>query len=129
MADYDVINNEAQGRFEVHIGDDVAFTEYRMTGRGILFPHTLVPEAFEGKGVGGALAKAALDWVRGQRQQVLPVCPFIAAWIKRHPDYHDLVHPLYRVAVGLPDLEAELEEGLRETFPASDTPSAIRREH
>lgn len=128
MADVDVINNTEAGRFEVHIGGDVAYAEYRMTGRGILFPHTEVPSAFEGKGIGGALARTALDWARSQGQQVLPTCPFISAWIKRHPDYHDLVHPLYRAAVGI-EGEAELEEGLKETFPASDPPSATLRDH
>jgi len=127
MADYNVVNNEKDGRFEVRLGDDVAFAEYRMTGRGVLFPHTEVPPAFEGKGVGGAIARAALDWARAQGQQVLPTCRFISAWIKRHPDYHDLVHPLYRAAVGI-EGELELEEGLRETFPASDPPSAILRD-
>ncbi len=122
----EVINNEAQGRFEINIGGEVAFTEYRMTGRGIMLPHTLVPVALEGKGLGGKLAQAALDWARAQGQQVLPTCPFIAAWITRHPDYHDLVHPLYRGALHLDD--AELEEGLRDTFPASDPPTALRRE-
>jgi uncharacterized protein len=127
MADYEVINNEADGRFEIHLEGDVAYAEYRMTGRGIMFPHTLVPEKFEGKGVGGALARRALDWARAQDQLVLPTCPFISAWIKRHAAYHDLVHPLYRAAVGLD--EAELEEGLRDTFPASDPPTAILRDH
>jgi hypothetical protein len=126
MADYQAVNNEAEGRFEIELDGQAAFAEYRRTGRGIMFPHTLVPEAFEGRGVGGALARAALDWARSEGQQVLPTCPFIAGWILRHRDYHDLVHPLYRAAVGLDD--AELEEGLRESFPASDPPSATVRD-
>lgn len=127
MADIDVINNEKDGRFEVHLDGQVAYAEYRRTGRGILFPHTEVPTAFEGKGIGGRIARAALDWARAEGQQVLPTCPFIAGWIRRHPDYHELVHPLYRAAVGI-EGELELEEGLRESFPASDPPTATLRD-
>lgn len=126
MSDHQVVNNTEAGRFEIRLGDDVAFTEYRQTGRGILFPHTLVPVAMEGRGIGGALARAGLDWARSQGQQVLPVCTFIAGFITGHAEYHDLVHPLYRSALHLHD--AELEEGLLQSFPASDPPSATRRE-
>ena len=126
---HSVIHNEAEGRFEIRIGGDVAFTEVRETGRGWMFPHTLVPEKFEGQGIGGELARFALDWARSTGQKVLPTCPFISAWIVRHPDYHDLVHELYRPALGLPPShEAELEEGLEDTFPASDPPTAVMRE-
>ena len=126
MSELQAINNVEAGRFEIRLGDEVAFTEYRHTERGILFPHTLVPVSMEGHGIGGKLARAALDWARSQGQQVLPVCTFMAGFITRHAEYHDLVHPLYRSALHLHD--ADLEEGLRETFPASDPPSATRRE-
>ena len=126
MSELEVINNAEAGRFEIDLDGEVAFTEYRHTERGILFPHTLVPVSAEGRGVGGKLARAALDWARSQGQQVLPVCTFIAGFIMRHAEYHDLVHPLYRSALHLHD--AELEEGLLESFPASDPPTATRRE-
>ena len=99
---HEVIHNEAQGRFEIHLDGDVAYAEVRETGRGWMFPHTLVPEKLEGKGIGGELARTALDWARSTGQQVLPTCPFISAWIVRHSEYHDLVHELYRPALGLP---------------------------
>ena len=53
-ADFEVINNEAGGRFEVHLDGATAYAEYRLLETGILFPHTEVPSAFEGRGVGGA---------------------------------------------------------------------------
>ena len=57
-----------------------------------MFTHTEVFDAFEGKGVGSALARGALDAVRADgTRQVLPRCPFIRGWIERHPDYQDLV--------------------------------------
>jgi uncharacterized protein len=96
-----VINNATDGRFEVHLGDEVAYTEYRLLKTGILFPHTEVPPAFEGKGVGGALVRAGMAFARERGELVIPVCPFVAAYITRHPEYHDLVHPDYRAALGI----------------------------
>lgn len=99
--DLDVINNTEAGRFEVRLGDDVAFAEYRLLKTGIHFPHAEVPPAFEGKGVGSKLVRTALDYAREHGQVVMPVCPFFAAYIKRHDEYHDLVHPDYRKSLGL----------------------------
>lgn len=97
--DLQVVNNEADGRFEVRLGDHVAFTEYRLLKNGILFPHTEVPPAFEGQGVGGKLVRAAMAFARERGDVVMPVCPFVAGFITRHPEYHDLVHPDYRAAL------------------------------
>jgi uncharacterized protein len=99
--DIEVINNAEDGRFEVHLGDAVAHTEYRLLKTGILFPHTEVPPAFEGKGVGGALVRAGMAFARERGEKVIPVCPFVAAYITRHPEYHDLVHPDYRAALSI----------------------------
>jgi uncharacterized protein len=96
-----VINNAEKGRFEVRLGDDVAFTEYRRLSNGILFPHTEVPPAFEGKGVGGKIVRTALEWARAEGQKVMPTCPFVAGYIRKHPEFHDLVHDQYRPALHL----------------------------
>ncbi|MBI1186125.1 MAG: GNAT family N-acetyltransferase [Alphaproteobacteria bacterium] len=98
---FEVVNNEAEGRFEVRLGGEVAYAEYRVLSNGILFPHTEVPPAFEGKGVGSALVTTALAWARARGAQVMPVCPFFAAYIKRHPEWHDIVHPHYKTALGI----------------------------
>jgi predicted GNAT family acetyltransferase len=66
----------------------VAFEEQ---GSDVVFTHTEIDEAFGGKGVGGQLAQAALDDVRARGLSVVPMCPFIAGWISKHPDYADLV--------------------------------------
>ncbi|MDX9996537.1 MAG: GNAT family N-acetyltransferase [Phenylobacterium sp.] len=97
----DVVNNAEAGRFEVQLGEDVAFAEYRRLASGIMFPHTEVPPAFEGKGVGSKIVRTALEWARTEGQKVMPTCPFVAGWIRKHPDYHDLVHEHYRKAVGI----------------------------
>ena len=74
-------------------GQVAGFAAYRPRGAATLvFTHTEVDPAFEGKGVGGALARGALDDVRANGLDLVPVCPFIRGWIEKHPDYADLVH-------------------------------------
>jgi predicted GNAT family acetyltransferase len=97
----DVVMNEAERRFEVSLDGQIAFAEYRLVDHGIILPHTVVPEAFEGRGVGSALARAALGYARKQELKVIPLCPFIGAYITKHPEWHDLVHETYRARLGL----------------------------
>ena len=96
-----VVNNEAERRFEARLGDAVAFTEYRLRDGTIVLPHTVVPEAFEGHGVGGALAKAALSFARDEGLKVIPTCSFIAGYITKHPEWHDIVEAGYRARLGI----------------------------
>jgi predicted GNAT family acetyltransferase len=93
MATIDVTDNPDQQRYEAHLDGELAgFAEYLDAPGRRTFTHTQVDPAFEGHGVGGALASAALDDVRRMGLEVVPRCPFIAAYIERHPDYADLVH-------------------------------------
>jgi predicted GNAT family acetyltransferase len=87
-----VRNNPDARRYEIVVGDVVAgYSEYRAAGNRIIFTHTVVEPAFGGRGIGSQLAAAALDDVRSRGLTVTPKCPFIAAYIKRHPAYADLV--------------------------------------
>lgn len=81
-------NPEAQ-RFEAHVDGRLAgFAEYQLTDALMVFTHTEVDPAFEGKGVGSDIARFALDHLRADgTRQALPVCPFITGWIQRHPEY------------------------------------------
>jgi uncharacterized protein len=63
--------------------------------------HTEVAEKFGGRGLASALIRSALDTVRERGGQVLPYCPFVKAFIQKHPDYADLVPPARRAAFGL----------------------------
>ena len=93
MSDAVVTDNPESSRFEAHLDGELAgFAAYQAADDLIMFTHTEVFDAFEGKGVGSALARGALDAVRtdGSRK-VLPRCPFIRGWIEKHPDYQDLV--------------------------------------
>ena len=92
--DPDVTNDVEHQRFVLHLDGEIAgIAEYETRPGRIVFTHTEVDPKFEGKGVGGRLAKAALDDARAHDLRVVPRCPFIAGWIGRHPDYADLVEP------------------------------------
>jgi len=93
MADVQVTDNPDHSRFEAYVDGVLAgFSAYETASDLIMFTHTEVDDAFEGHGVGSALARGALDAVRADgTRKVLPRCPFIRAWIERHPDYQDLV--------------------------------------
>jgi len=87
-----VVNNPERHRYEAVVdGRVVGFSAYRVRPDAIVFTHTEVDEAMEGKGVGSAIAKAALDDLRAKGTRVVALCPFIADYIERHPEYQDLV--------------------------------------
>ncbi|WP_017605253.1 GNAT family N-acetyltransferase [Nocardiopsis alkaliphila] len=80
-------------RYEITTdGETAGHAEYILTDTLITFTHTEVDPAFEGKGIGSALVRGALDDVRSRGLSVLPMCPFVKSWIERHRDYGDLVY-------------------------------------
>jgi predicted GNAT family acetyltransferase len=87
-----VIKDDTErSRFAADIDGRIPFVEYRRRGNRIYLAHTEVPPALEGRGIGSALAKHALDYARENKLEVVPSCPFIAAYIRSHPTYADLV--------------------------------------
>jgi len=90
-----VTENRALHRYEAYVDDTLAaYVTYELTPGGITFLHTGTKPAFEGRGIGSRLAAAALDDARTRGLRVTPLCPFISAFIDRHPAYADLVdHP------------------------------------
>ena len=101
MTEPEVRNNREAGRYELSTPQGLAFAEYRPAGKAVMFTHTEVPEALEGQGIGSRLVKAALDDARTQGLQVIPMCPFVASYIREHREYLELVDPAQRSAVGL----------------------------
>lgn len=88
----ELIDNSARSRFEMPVDGVLAVVEYaRPGGNTIELTHTEVPDALAGQGVGSRLARAVLDNARRDGLRVIPTCPFIAAYIERHPEYRDLV--------------------------------------
>jgi predicted GNAT family acetyltransferase len=88
----DVHDNPEKHRFEIYDDGKLAgFAIYvRRPGR-LIFVHTEIDPAFEGRGLGSQLARAALDAARASGDRVVPLCPFIGQFIDRHPEYGDLV--------------------------------------
>ena len=97
-----VTDNTAESRFEVHVGGERAgLIKYQRRGDVISLIHTEVDDRFQGMGLAGILARAALDQARLQGESVLPFCPYIRSWIGKHPDYADLVPEGRRPEFGL----------------------------
>jgi predicted GNAT family acetyltransferase len=86
-----VTDNRELHRYEAVVPGGTAFAAYRLKEGAIVFTHTEVPKEAEGRGVGDALARFALDDARKRGLKVVPLCPFIAAWIERHPEYKALI--------------------------------------
>jgi uncharacterized protein len=94
-----VTHNAEKQRFEVAIDGQLAFLEYKRREGEILFTHTEVPEISEGHGVGTSLAKTALDYACDNHLEIVPLCEFVIAFIRHHPEYLPLVSPRHRSKV------------------------------
>jgi predicted GNAT family acetyltransferase len=97
-----VIHNAEEQRYEIWADDDLAgITEYHPYRGTLAFIHTEVDGEFEGKGLGSTLVRGALDEVRSRGESVLPFCPFVRGYIKKHREYVDLVPADDRDSFGL----------------------------
>ena len=93
MADDVTVQDEpAASRYALLLdGDRVGELVYRSDGDRLTLLHTEVDESLEGRGLGSTLVSRALDDVRGRGLRVVPLCPFVDSYIRRHPEYADLV--------------------------------------
>src|SRR3954465_2760367 len=94
--DLPVFHNTVAKRFEVDVDGKVAFSKYLLVGEKMIIEHTEVPSELEGKGIAGTMVRTALDYGGAQPLRVMPLCPFTASFIHRHPQYQDLVLEGYR---------------------------------
>ncbi|MET7807501.1 GNAT family N-acetyltransferase [Micromonospora chersina] len=89
-----VEENPAKHRFDILVDDALAgFTAYVPRGEVLVFTHTEVDDRFQNMGVGSALIRGTLDQIRERGDRIVVQCPFMRAFIERHPDYADLVIP------------------------------------
>lgn len=88
-----VRDNKREQRFELALGEGkTAFVEYEEAGGGVLaLTHTEVPAEFEGQGIGGRLLKGALEMLQKEDAKIVPLCPFVSIYLRRHPEYQPLV--------------------------------------
>jgi len=93
MKDYPFKNNERSRRYELDLGDDTALIDYFKTDDGsiIALTHTEVPYQYENQGIGSQLVEKSLNDIQAQGCKVIPSCGFVAAYIRRHPQWKDLV--------------------------------------
>ncbi len=93
MPDTQVTDNPSLHRFELKQGNETAFILYTKTPNSIRLVHTEVPPALQGQGVASKLVRGTLELLRDSGLTIVPSCPFVADYLKRHPDYLSLLDP------------------------------------
>jgi predicted GNAT family acetyltransferase len=114
MAD-ELNDNRSLGRYELTIDGATAFITYRRCGNVVILMHTEVPGVLSGRSAGSRLAKEVLDHLKKSGVKIVPECPFIASYVRKHPEFRELVEK-----PSAAEIDARLDEALAETFPASD---------
>lgn len=90
--------NPEKRRFELELENHIAFAEFITNNDNIVFvTHTEVPSELEGKGVGSHLISLVLNWIKENGYTLAPLCPFTAAYVKRHPKCKEILSPGYHV--------------------------------
>ncbi len=79
------------GRFEMERDGHVAYLEYSLAGPVLQLVHTEVPPPLRRRGIADQLAQSALEWARQNQAKVDVICPIVAGYLKKHPQYADLV--------------------------------------
>ena len=90
--DISIGKDETAGRYEIRLGGRrVGLADYYRRGNTVVIPHTETLPEFGGRGLAGKLVRYCLGDIRGQNLRVDPACPFVAAYIRKHPEYADLL--------------------------------------
>ncbi|MBS3744076.1 MAG: N-acetyltransferase [Wenzhouxiangellaceae bacterium] len=89
--EYDIAHNPAENRFQTEVDRQLCVLDYTLDDGVISMHRVYVPPPVEGRGIAGAITRHALDYSREKHWKVIPRCPYVAAWIERHPDYQELV--------------------------------------
>ncbi|MCC3158455.1 N-acetyltransferase [Hymenobacter sp. 15J16-1T3B] len=90
-----LVDNSSSHRFELTVNYATAFMEYGDRDGALALFHTEVPAQLEGQGVGTAIVEKVLAEVERRQQQLIPLCPFVTGYLKRHPEWQRLVAPAY----------------------------------
>lgn len=92
MEERKFLNNEELKRYELHVGDKLAVAEYIVNNEGVVYmTHTETPVELEGQGVASELIEKSLLDIKAQGRNVFPLCPFVIAYIRRHPEWNSLI--------------------------------------
>lgn len=101
MSDPEIHNNSEVNRYELPVDGSVAVVTYNLSPPNLMITETLVPERLEGKGIAGRLASHVIADAKARGLVILPVCPFFSAYLKKHPEHAEAVHPTYRGILGI----------------------------
>ena len=101
MLDPDIHDNAELKRYELPVDGEVAVVTYNLSPPNLMITETLVPERLEGQGIASRLAKRVLADAKARNLLILPVCPFFSAYLQKHPEYAEGVHPTYRGILGI----------------------------
>jgi predicted GNAT family acetyltransferase len=86
-----VRDNAAQSRFELDVEGSTAFATYRLTPQAVIITHTETPWALRGRGIATELVAGALQIIRGDGRKVVAGCSFVSDYLRKHPEFADLV--------------------------------------
>lgn len=101
-----VVHNETARQFEISMDGATAILTYRLKPNSIYFEHTEVPAEIQGRGIAGQLARTGLAYAREKGLSVVPLCPFVASYIKKHPEYLEIVREDHRARLQAKEGEA-----------------------
>lgn len=87
----ELIKNIADHRFEIQVGKYMAFIEYKQNGNTVTLVHTEVEPELEGKGAGTAVIEKTLNYIEKNNLKLIPICPFVKAYIQHHPEWERIV--------------------------------------
>jgi hypothetical protein len=91
MATGGIRDNKVLSRFELDVGGAVAFANYRRAPSSVIITHTETPRALRGRGIASRLVQGALELIRADGQKVVAGCGFVADYLRKHPEFADLV--------------------------------------
>lgn len=91
LNDFPVRHNSEERRFEMNVKGELAVITYRLLPGVLSLDHTGVPVPIEGHGIAAKLTRAALDFARAENLRVVPACSYVAAFVRKHSEYQDLV--------------------------------------
>ncbi len=92
MTETPITHDAGRQRFETEVDGHLAYAEYDLRDGVMHFTGTQVPTAIGGRGIAGRLVRHGLDFARDRGYEIVPACSYVAAWLKRHPEYQDLRH-------------------------------------
>jgi len=99
--DPEIRDNAELKRYELPVGGETAVVTYNLSPPNLMITETLVPERLEGQGIASRLARHVLADAKARELLILPVCPFFSAYLQKHPEHADAVHPTYRGILGI----------------------------